>query len=241
MAFNYEKKIGALLAKAEAAGVTEAEREAFVDKALALMVRTGVDEATARAAANGEGPKEKIVTGMVHMSGMYHLGFRSLGNYVVNALGGLRCYSQQHGQTVTVLYVVGFEGDVQRAVNLIDSLKRQAFGAMQKWWREEGRVESWAYGPQEAKKARRSFIVSFGSGVAEKLKMVYGDVVEEMGAGTELAIRDRQSQVDEWVERRLNLRKGRGFETHANGAGIAAGRTADVGQSAMRGAKGELG
>lgn len=233
--------IAALLAKAEGTD-NEHERDAFTKKAVALMMKLGISEAEVRArgAKKGEKPTEAIITATVYMKSRYGRALMSVGFYAVGALSGLRSYkTQRYNSEEGTLYIVGFESDVRRAVLLVESLKLQAIAASIRWAKSpEGKLEiqreMYASNKSESRctwKCRRTFITYFGSGAGQRIKEVWGQAVKEASAGAELAIRDRQAQVNSWVDDNLTLRAGRSFGHAQGGAahGLAAGRKADVG------------
>lgn len=233
--------IAALLAKAEGTD-NEHERDAFTRKATALMIKLGIDEATVRARGTkkGEAPKEAIVTATVPMKSRYGRGLQTVGFAVVNNLNGLRgWYISRPNSEESTVYIVGFESDVKRAVQLIESLKLQALSASIRWAKsEEGQQEIKMQAVATGKsiqrstwKARRTFLSEFGRGAGERIREVWGEAVKEAPKSTEVALRDRQAQVDEYVDSTHKFKTGRGFGLSYAGsqAGREAGRKADVG------------
>jgi len=242
-----EQKILALLAKAEGTD-NEHERDAFTKKAQALMLKHGVDEAVARAraAAKGEQVTEQIITLVVPMKTRYARGLMSVGFAVTQTMPGLRGYkTQKHNSEEGFLYVVGFETDVKHAVQLIESLKMQAMAASVRWAKSQAGQEeikmqaAWTGKTiaRETWKGRRNFITYFASGVRERIQEVWGEVKRDAGASTEVAIRDRQSQVDAWLDSKVKLVQTKGHRSSQSGAaaGRAAGRQADVGGRGVAG------
>lgn len=241
---NKESTILALLAKAEATD-NEHERDAFNRKAEALMIKYSIEEAQLRAKASGqEMRKEAIVQERMKFYGPFCRGLPQMAWYITEALGGLKTltfnpFEYAKGgagaqrQDVKGLIVVGYESDVRRAVQLIRSLEIQAKSAVAIWWKNSP-DRSWL-GKQGAWRARRSFVVAFGGGAGERIKVVYGeakrDVERETGSSTEVALRDRDAEVSAFVDA-MSTGKGRSLKSgvaSANQHGRAAGRKADVG------------
>lgn len=247
---DYERKIAALLAKAEDASLSQAEAEAFSRKAEELMIRWGVDEAVLAAVrTNGKTTVEPIVR--------YEFGDMGSTMQPANvrlvwliAQGlGLRSYVHHHGNVQTV-FVVGFESDVHRAQLLVASLRLQATTALGLWWRGKDPADPrivdrkfWMNrGDQTA--ARRQFVISFGVAVKNRLEAMRITVVAEKGTGAELAVRDRGSLVDAWMDENVGkLRSGRAIRGSYDGAaaGRAAGGRASLDSPAVRGGRKSVG
>lgn len=232
-----EKKadlIAQLLAKAES--TTPAEAEALREHAYRLMEKYMIDQAVidARRAKLGQA-SEQIVTKIIKFEGMYRRDLQLLGSAVVHALGTMRPLVS-NGKRTSWLHIVGFESDVEQAEVLIRSLHVQALLAVKDWWYGVRDTYEYAYEPESAKvRARHTFVIAFGHGVAERIEANRSQVIEEAGTGTELVLVDRKSKVDEFVDG-LNLRNSkstRKYDPNAYVHGSAAGREANTGERSV--------
>lgn len=237
-----EARILALLAKAEGTD-NEHERDAFNRKAEELMVKLGIVEAELRAKGSGtKAAPEKIVTDTMFFPDRFGRARVKLAFAVALNLGGLRAWKVNPiGKKTEAQYftMVGYQGDVKRARQLIESLMNQMDFATKVWWkdqplkvaiREKRAVE------RDGWFARRAYMFGFAYGVGERIRDVYGKAVEETkGTSTELAIIDRQTAVDSWVESHVELRDGKSVKTNAlaQSAGIRDGRKANVGTGSV--------
>jgi len=228
---DYERKITALLAKAESSD-NEEEARALSEKAEDLMVRWGVDAATLVGKVGQK--REEIVT---HHFGDFGSTMQPanlrLAYAIVLGLGNLRAFQVNRGNR-QFLVVIGFESDVHRAQLLVTSMRLQATSALRAWWRTD--QHGWMTRAEQTA-ARRQFVVSFGVAVQRRLAAQRTRVVAEAGTGTELAIRDRRSLVDQWFDDNIgNLKKGRGMKGSWHGAaeGREAGQNAQLDGTAIR-------
>ncbi len=224
--------IAQMLKKAES--TTPEEAEALQEHAERLMVKYMIDQATIDAKLAGSGKASaKIITKVRSYRGNIAGELFNIGVQVSWALD-LQTL-QSHSKGYFHLHIVGFEDDIQRAEQLIDSLEVQAKVAMKAWWKEHRPEYTWqnAY---EQEKARRSFIHGFGVGAGLRIKDSRRTIVEEAGTGTELMLVDRASQVKAYVESQAT-RKGRARGAAAGGAaaghGFRAGQQANTGGTAV--------
>ena len=222
--------IARLLAKAES--TTPEEAEALTEHAERLMVKYAIDQAVidARRAKEGKA-SESIIEVKIAFEGTYRDALMEMGHCAAMALGQMRTLQSKMG-TKTVLWIVGFEGDVKQAETLVRSLHVQALIAQKQWWREN--APAYRFGSDwDRRKARQDFIIGFGHGVYGRISENRRQEVVEAGNGTDLVLRDRQSQVDEFVDG-MNLRKGREGnrkqDDRAMHGGHKAGRNARTGE-----------
>lgn len=247
---SYLNKIQALLRTAEDAAKrgSEAERDAFQAKADELIARWGVD--VAMLASDPTRTKEAITTKHVQCSGIYGKQLTHLANWICTAMGTTRGYATQKwdGETkkiVDVFAFVGFESDVERATLLYTSLQLQALTSMQQWWKGQQLTDPHLVATMTGMEkyiARRSFVEGFASTATDKLRQQLLKTVKETAStGTDLVLRDRRTEVDEWVDKNLALRQGRAskMKRSVDGAraGRAAGHNADTGAGRIGGGR----
>ena len=239
---NMERKILALLAKAEGTD-NENERDAFNRKAEELMVKLGIEEAALRA-KGGDSPKakENIVTDSMYFPDRFGRAKVKLCFAVANNLGGLRAWKMNPiGKKTEAQYftMVGYEGDIKRARQLIESLLAQMDFATKIWWKGhplKAEIRAKVAVERDGWFARRAYMFGFASGAGLRIADVYGKAVEETkGTSTELAIVSRDAAVDAWVESHVKLGKGRGMKTNAAAqtSGFADGLKANVGTGSV--------
>ncbi len=170
----------------------------------------------------------------------------------------------------TVLHLIGFESDVRRVQLLNASVQIQATSAQLNWWRDH-KDEYAMYGGMEKFKARREFIFGFSQGLSSKLEeaniraqneaaqhaatraeeedetVEHEDAVADATASVALVIQDKQEKVNDWMDETYGgrIRKvSRNYASgggSANGAGYAAGRSADMGGGKISGSQRSIG
>lgn len=250
------QKVAALMNKAESSDF-EAEREAFMEKAMELMRRHSLDEALVaqKRGEDGVPVEEPIVEVRLPLDGIYHHAWLDLG---VKVSAANDCRNIKGGPTLDhkngTLYVIGAQSKVMATELLFTSLMLQANRAMQAWWTEESGRHGVKYSGGTGFKMRREFLMGFARGVAPMLKKATekatADFVRETGTSSEtvaLAVRDEKARVNDWIgEKYGRLSKGRGGRLAGGGygassAGQAAGARADTGRSGMTGARGAIG
>lgn len=232
-----EAKIAQLLAQAEST-THEAEAITFREHAERLMVRFGIEEATAR--AHGQKPQEEIVQRTVSFTGIYKTALVYLVHYISEPLGCKILISRSWDKKTESAYVIGFDSDVARVEQLARSLEHQVLSAVKQWWKSAPE-RSYLTG-MEAFKSRRSFILGFGQECKKRLAEANTEVVEEQGAGTELVLVNRKKLVDEFAAG-MATRKSRGGMSGGLGgatAGRQAARNANLGQTGLGGGRGSI-
>ncbi|MDT0567867.1 DUF2786 domain-containing protein [Streptomyces sp. DSM 3412] len=231
-------RVRALLAKAEDPASTPAEAEAFTAKASELMAKYGIERAMlADANAEPDVPADRIVT----MDNPWAREKQSLVAGIVEALRGqavLRDWGSLHR-----VHMFGFQSDLERAELLYTSLllqMTQQLAHVSVPWGENAR----AY--------RRSWILGFRHEVVRRIKAAEARAVAEAsspeavsstGRSTELVLADRKAIVEQRVLAEFGKLKARRTTYQGSGFqdGRAAGRTANIGQTGLRGGRRAIG
>lgn len=190
------ERIALLMRKAES--TTPEEAEALMEHAERLMVRHGIDQARAAAAAVGRDVKpEEIVRRRIDFSGVYAAALGQIGCDITYAYG-VTCPLIARWPGGARLTIVGFESDAMAVESLVSSLVLQARVALDQWWarmKRAGEVD-WLR-PSERTKARRDYLIGFGLGAASRLCTMRRkiEMEEEATPGTAVALLDRKAAV----------------------------------------------
>lgn len=243
-----ERRIALLLNQAEGTNHPE-EAKTYREAAEKLMLRYGVDAARARRTLANETRPEQIVRETVTFTGIYAQAHVQVASYVCIGLGSLRCVQSNldgRGRSI-MLYVIGYESQVNHALTLLASVRVQAEVEQAAWWREEP-SRPYLVTAMEKFKARRQFLVSFGSAVYDRLSKARLDAERDASAdheSTTLALRDTKQEVDDATDRFFPHLSSRANRMHGSFIGGAAGRsaglTADLGGTKLSGDRGRLG
>lgn len=225
-------KIQALLNKAEGTD-NESERDAYMAKANELLVKWGIDDAML-ASANASST-DQVVTVTVKLEGIYQSAWLRLASYTASAVRVVKTFKRSYKHYVEVTFV-GYASDVARVELLFTSLQVQAARALGTWWSADISLQFHWSGrkltAQERYVERRAFLLGFSDAAHDKLALRHREAVTETGPGTELAIVDRASLVQQWMNEKFNLTTGRRTSLRTGVSfydGAAAGRNADVG------------
>jgi hypothetical protein len=229
-------RVRKLLAKAEAAGVTPPEAEAFTAKAAELMARYGIDRARLAASRpDTDRPASRVIDiGNPWAQVRAHL--------LAGLAGAMRCQcvllpADRPGARV---HVFGYASDLERADILYTSLLLQMARGLA--------AAAVPAGVRSPRAWRRSWLLGFVSAVitrvrsAEDRAAAVADGDGQPGPSTALVLADRALVVRRElaeaypVTRRSRVTySGRGY-----GAGYAQGQRADIGQTRLKGAAGQL-
>ena len=257
---KYAEKISKLLRKAES--TTDAEAEALIEKAQALMTRYAIDEAML---AQVEGKTiDELVTKDITHTGIFQAVLMEITTVVARSNDVFPVYRKQsaiRGQrpAAHVVSLSGFQSDVDRAIMLATSLELQAVEGMSRWWKTRKAEAPWL-SKMDAFKERRQFISSFanaaGTRLREAAKAAKADVVAERAAAAdvtveaesesvELVLVSKKEQVNEYVDKkygrlRSSSRSYQSGSSSARSAGRAAGQRANLGNPGL-GSQGRLG
>jgi hypothetical protein len=232
---KYAKRIADLLKMAESGD--DAEATAAQEQAERLMARYGIDRAMAM--SKGEAKNENIVEKTMAIDGIYGKAF-VIGFYRVGKELNVKVLSSPRGKSKTIAYVIGYESDVDNALTLFTSLMLQAATSAGRALKAD-QFMSHVGSASDKFNFRRSHIVGFFDGAASRINGAKRQVFAET-TGSELAVRSRSTDVDEWVQRTYGeLSKGRGISVnYGYSNGVEAGKNAMTGESALR-QKGQIG
>lgn len=229
-------KIQALLAKAESTD-SEEESDALFAKAEELMVKWSIDEAVARAAGKMEA--EDFVCEKVDLASTYFMADIDLMMAVANNGDCRLVMAKPASNRAGWVKVVGFKGDVERALMLFTSLRIQVTRGVGKAVQPpEDFSSSYIF----RKSFRQGFAYRIGERLRKQREATVKDAAEEHGTGMELVLRNKSEVVDQkYSEMFRNLRRARSGRQGWSGAGgnqgRAAGDRADVGNSRVGGRK----
>lgn len=237
-----EDRIAKLLAKAEK--TTPEEAIALTEAAERMMLKYGIEQAIimAKRAGKTHDADEKMLRVIIPYTGVYAKAMRMAMISAVHAFNTVKIVvDDDKGAKTEYLWLLGYESDVKQMQVLVTSLQLQCISALSTWWKTMSeRTTNWT--AMEKFKARRTFIVAFGDGAATRIERSRRSVIEESKssgeAGTELAIRDRRSDVDTWVDSQFDLTSGKrtrmSLGSAGYGAGHKAGTNANTGEGALK-------
>ncbi|WNM69907.1 hypothetical protein SEA_GUYFAGIERI_4 [Rhodococcus phage GuyFagieri] len=255
-----EERVKAIMNQAEGPGVTEAEAEAFRDKAYALLAKYGLDEAKLRA-ADPEAAANKIVSVYVPMAGGYRREHQRLLGLIA---GNMSCkvldYTDNSGS-----FVYGVQAHIDRALMLyrvvLPQLERataaatppdpsESFAAFFSSVLNDTAPAS-ASAPQRKSAATRQYRRSFAAGFAARIGIRVKEMeerarraeTEESGSDSTALVlitdaERAQAQIDTDFAGKLNRRKRKGnYDPTGARAGAAAGDRADLGGNHLGGGR----
>lgn len=232
-----EERLRLMLKKAET--TTPAEAEMIMAQVEKLMMKLGIDDMMSFAR---EKRAEDIITVEASYDGVYAKAWVSMAFSIATALGDLECISSNvytqgtYKKCGLKLLIMGHANDANRAKTLIDSLSLQCIAPMTEHMRMFSLRAPYATASQKYNE-KRSFIVGFGRGAAERIKRTRVQVVQEATAsepGTALVLAERGTIVRAAFDQaHPRTTKTRGMQIHASGyeQGKAAGRQARTGES----------
>ena len=225
--------IAKLLAKAES--TTPEEAEALTEAAEKLMVRHGISQAMIEARRSKDSEPEPIVTETIWFTGIHARGLSMMAHQVTDAFGTMRTYGKsRRGRPDRAVVIVGYASDVEQTKMLVESLHLQSIVAMRAWWKRSD--ERHYLSQSRGNIAKRQFLISFGTGAAERIKeAVRVSTIEqdaEQSESTALVLLDRGAKAQEHLDGMgLHLKSARSIQGSAFGGdeGMAAGRAANTG------------
>ena len=237
-----EERLKLMLKKAES--TTPAEAEMIMGQVEKLMLKLGIDDIMALSTLGEK--KEDISSIEIAFEGVYAKSWVHMAYAVVMALGEMRgisatVYGKNWKKIGLKLIVVGYEADVKRAKVLVDSLSLQCVTATTAHMLDFN-VNVWNASASDKYNQKRSFIVGFGAGAADRIKKIRKEVVQEADTatpGTFLILASRAQMVDtRFVEMfQGSTRKTAGMKIRHSGydSGVVAGRQARTGEQEVRG------
>lgn len=243
-------KIASMLVKAERTD-NDHERDAYTQKAEAMMLRLGIDAAELEAA--GEVKPEEIVESRVLLMGVYRRALMQLAADIAQAYGHIRVlqlhrksgryYHPRTGLPTqmtkhTVCYVIGTKTDVEQFVALLESLVVQVQSARSRFRKETTDfARSLGMSSKERFNADYTFIVQFGIAVRDRLRQTRRTEEATASPGAALVLVGKQDRVNAVAD---DLSSGKVAINHADrfdalGAihGREAGRTANLGEKSL--------
>lgn len=231
---DYTDKIAKLLALAERTENAD-EAAAFMEKAEKLMLQHGIERAAVEGKRPGSVQQPIVIERITVKNGSgYALALIKIAFAVAPSFDCRALQSSMHGGA-KLAWFIGHKNDVEDAVQLFNSLVAQAPAQALRWQKAE---QGWL-GRNDAFLARREFIISFASGVRQRLEETRNSVVADSEPGTGLVLVERKARVDAWLNENVGVSKGRASR-RAEGsyaaarAGHEAGRDA-VGQKKVTG------
>lgn len=239
---KYIDKVMKLLAKAEK--TTPEEAEALVAKATELMVRHEIDEAML-ATAQGLRVQDTIVEKRILFRGTYSIGQRDL-MFAVGRAQGFRLIQGGSGALIWGTWI-GFKRDIAAAEMLLTSLLIQQAREANRFMKDNPPPDHATAFEKFALK--RSHTLGFAEGVGSIIRQARRAATEEAQAAhaaaspdsdtsVALVLKSKDEQVKDWYDTRYGkLRAGRARRLStsysARDAGVSAGRSANLGGTAV--------
>jgi hypothetical protein len=240
--FDVQDKIAKLLAKAEK--TTPEEALVLTEAAERMMLKYGIEQAVinAKRAGSDHASDERIIRVIIQLKGTYRRALLlTLGN-IADAFGTVKTINGHTRDSTEFLWLVGYESDVRQVETLVTSLHLQLMAALSTWWRT---FDADGMTAMAKFKARRQFMLSFGSGACARIAASRREAVADATnaePGTALVLRDRRSAVTSWVDAQYELVPGKSVRMASGGyaagsAGYEAGRNASTGEGALKATK----
>lgn len=175
------EKIEALLRKAESTEF-EGEREALSAKAEKLMIKYGIERARLNL---GEQVADPIVDELIVFKGVYAMAWKRIAIAVAKAMGAQAYYTdyRRYNKTVVVT-IVDFASTIEQTKRLVESLIAQAELGMAFYWN----TNKWMFKQSEGYVARRSYLMGFAGGAADRITSERQEVVAETSGAGELVL-----------------------------------------------------
>jgi hypothetical protein len=227
------ERVRKLLAKAEAAGTTPAEAEAFTAKAAELMARYGIDRALLAAARpETDQPGDRVID-------IANPWARVQAHLLCGLASAMRCQCVvlPRSESGSRIHVFGYASDIERADVLYTSLLVQMWQGL-----AAADVPAWSRSPRAW---RRSWLLGFATAVVSRVRAAEQQAAAqatapaaESGSRTALVLADRRLVVKRAIEQAYpQTRKTRlTYSGSGYGTGYAKGQEADLGGPRLQGA-----
>lgn len=239
-----EAKVAKLLRLAEHANTPPEEAANASAQASAIMEKYALDELMVARLA-GQSVVDKLHKKFYEYKGVYNFADAFLVSQLARVCN-LKAIQSKLGGSHIKMTVLGFESDFTRFDVLLTSALLQRSTATNKYI--SGLGSRWDLQTASQKyNAKRSFMVGFANGFADKVaeasRHVINEVKAERGSGAELMLVERRDQVQKFVAQEFpRLRAGRGVKiTGSHGAGVQAGRNANIGGTGLGGTRRAIG
>jgi hypothetical protein len=240
-------RVAKLIAQAEGAA-TQAEAEAFAEKAQLLATTHQIDVAEARAHSakkeQREQPEMRTIT--IGSSGTKGLKYFVALFLSIAQNNGVKCNIRQDS---TAIIAFGMPSDIDLVSMLYGSLVSQMVASANVWlatgeYKNELGSYDWDNArrkPLDARVARGSFYVGFDLAIATRLataRQKATDVVRSDGKTGEIVLRNKSLEVRDFYNSKSNARGSyrpngsRGYSASATSAGSSAGSKATMGSRA---------
>ncbi len=220
MAKDWESTVQGLINKAERTHGTP-ESAAFLEKAMYLMAKYGIEDAQLR---KKDGVIERATYEHMLIGSPYSFHKANLLATIANYLGGQAV--SQTGSNYRKIWLFGFKDDIARIKMLYFSLLAQQHLEISVAMIPQG---------ENAKAFRSAFFASYNSTIDNRLSAIYNKVQKE--PGNAIAIRDREQDVKDAINEKFDLgvrEDPRRISVSSNSgiqAGREAGSRADLGQT----------
>jgi hypothetical protein len=228
------RKVQALLAKAESTEFP-AEAETLLAKAQELMARHAIDEAMLQQA--GAARRDEIVSETVIVDPPYASARSALLGAVARA-NDCRLVMARSGRGAQHCVLVGHRSDVDGSITLFAALSVHATRSM---------LAEPVPPYDTPRRFRHAFVLAYASRIAERLqaatRAARAEAERTIGTSVSVVLADRSHAVDDaFAELFPHTRPARRMSSSMAGhrSGRAAADRADVGQTAVRGTRGDL-
>lgn len=235
--------INKLIAKAERAG-SEAEAEAFFEKAQDLMTRWAIDEAMLDSTSKEKA--DEIVSESIRLrrSGYFKMMVELYTQVAsANSVRVLFRNPESWGENAGVI-LIGWKGDTERTAMLSASLLaqcvRESKRSMPEMYRNAGDTEKARW----RRAFRMAYAIRIGQRLREQVERTRQDVASESGSDFLPVLVSREGKVDKFIEENFNVKEGRKsrskYDPNGYNAGHAAADRADLGNTRVGADKKEI-